>query len=67
MPKIRVPLTVEIESSLNLSPSAVNLGKVKVGEVAERTQVVQLIHVSHDDEVIQAPKARAAQPTAFGT
>ena len=26
------------------------------GEVAERTQVARLIHVSDDDEVIQAPE-----------
>ncbi len=41
MPKIRVPLTVEIESALSVSPSAVSLGSVKVGESAERKVIVR--------------------------
>jgi hypothetical protein len=40
-PRIRVPLTVEIEAALTVSPSAVGLGEVKAGKVAERKVVVR--------------------------
>jgi uncharacterized protein DUF1573 len=41
MPKVRVPLTVEIESALTLSPSAVALGDVKMGEEVERRVILK--------------------------
>jgi hypothetical protein len=41
MPRVRVPLTVEIESVLNINPPAVTLGEVKVGASAERRVVVR--------------------------
>jgi hypothetical protein len=41
MPKVRVPLTVEIEPSLTLNTTTVALGEVKVGETAERKLVVR--------------------------
>src|SRR5262249_2893654 len=41
MPKVRVPLTVEIEASLTVSPSAVVLGKVKAGAEAERKVIIR--------------------------
>ena len=40
-PRVRVPLTVEIQSALSLSPSAVILGQVKAGTVTERKIIVR--------------------------
>jgi hypothetical protein len=40
-PRVRVPLTVEIQSALSLSPSAVLLGQVKAGAVTERKIIVR--------------------------
>ncbi len=41
MPRVRVPLTVEIESALSVSPATVLLGEVKVGGEAERKLVIR--------------------------
>jgi hypothetical protein len=41
MPRVRVPLTVEIESALSVSPAAVTLGQVKVGDQAQRRVIVR--------------------------
>lgn len=41
LPRIRVPLTVEVESLLSVSPSSVALGQVKMGGVAERKVIVR--------------------------
>jgi Protein of unknown function (DUF1573) len=40
-PKIRVPLTVEIEAPLTVSPMTVGLGEVKAGKIAERKVIVR--------------------------
>jgi hypothetical protein len=40
-PKIRVPLTVEIEAPLTVSPATVGLGELKSGKVAERKVIVR--------------------------
>jgi hypothetical protein len=40
-PRVRVPLTVEIESALSVSPGSVALGQVKVGAEAERKVIVR--------------------------
>jgi hypothetical protein len=40
MPKVRVPLTVEIESALSVSPTTVNLGQVRPGAEQERKVIV---------------------------
>jgi hypothetical protein len=40
-PRVRVPVTVEIQSALSLSPSAVVLGQIRAGEVAERKIIVR--------------------------
>lgn len=39
--RIRVPLTVEIQSNLTISPAAVNLGPVKIGAQVERKVIVR--------------------------
>jgi hypothetical protein len=41
MPQIRVPLTVEIESALSLSPEAVALGQVRANAESERRVIVR--------------------------
>jgi hypothetical protein len=41
MEKVRVPLTVEIESALSLSPTAASLGEVKVGGQVERKVILR--------------------------
>jgi hypothetical protein len=41
MPTIRVPLTVEIESALSLSPESVALGQVKTNADSERRVIVR--------------------------
>ena len=41
MPRVRVPLTVEIEPPLTVNTTTVALGEVKVGETAERKLVVR--------------------------
>ena len=40
-PRVRVPLTVEIESALSLSPANVTLGQVKAGEEAKQKIIVR--------------------------
>jgi hypothetical protein len=41
MPRVRVPLTVEIESALQVSAPIVSLGEVKVGSASERKVIVR--------------------------
>jgi hypothetical protein len=41
MPKVRVPLTVEVSSPLTVNPSPVTLGGVKAGTAAERRVIVR--------------------------
>jgi hypothetical protein len=41
MPRVRVPLTVEIESALSVSPPRVQFGAVKVGGEAERRVMIR--------------------------
>jgi hypothetical protein len=40
-PRIRVPLTVEIEAPLTVTPMTVGLGEVKAGKLAERKVIVR--------------------------
>jgi hypothetical protein len=41
MPRLRIPLTVEVESALTVSPGAAELGEMKVGGSSERRIVVR--------------------------
>lgn len=41
MPRVRIPLTVEIESALSVSPNAVALGQVKAGTETDRKVVIR--------------------------
>ncbi len=40
-PRVRVPLNVEIESALSVSPTTVDLGQLKVGGTVERRVIVR--------------------------
>lgn len=40
-PRVRVPVTVEVESALSVSPAALALGEVKAGTVVERKVIVR--------------------------
>jgi len=40
-PRIRVPLTVEVEPALSVTPASAALGQVKMGETAERKIIVR--------------------------
>jgi hypothetical protein len=41
MPHVRVPLTVEVESALTVSPDAVSMGQLQVGGEVERRVIVR--------------------------
>ena len=41
MPQIRVPLTIEIESALSVSPEVISLGGVKMGTESEKKVIVR--------------------------
>jgi hypothetical protein len=41
MPRVRVPVTLEIESALSLSPNSVALGEVKAGTETDRKVVIR--------------------------
>lgn len=41
MPKLRVPVTVEVESALSVNPSTVSLGQVKAGTDSDRKVIIR--------------------------
>src|SRR5262249_53683199 len=66
---IRVPLTVEIESALSISPSLVTLGQVKVGGETERKVVLRGVKPFRitsvrgaDDEVLVRDSTTESKP-----
>jgi hypothetical protein len=69
MPQVRVPLTVEIESALSVTPEAVTLGQVHVNGASERRVIVRgnkpfkITRVQGTDEQVlvkdNTPEARA--------
>ncbi len=68
-PRIRVPLSVDVEPALNLSPGALTLGTLKPGEKVERRVIVRgsqpfrITAVQGTDEVVQAaPPGSEAKP-----
>jgi Protein of unknown function (DUF1573) len=69
-PRIRVPLTVDVEPALNLSPAQVAMGSVTVGDQAERRVIIrgpQPFHITEikgtDDKVsVTAGDAKDARP-----
>lgn len=63
MPKVRVPLTVEVESPLSVSPSTVELGKPKPGEEVERKVIVRGVKPFRIKEVQGIDDKLAVQET----
>jgi hypothetical protein len=63
IPRVRVPLTVEIEPPLTVNFTTVNLGEVKVGAAAERKLVVRgdrpfkITAVKGTDDVVEVKNA----------
>src|SRR5262249_22108821 len=55
-PRIRVPLTVEIESALSVSPATVSLGQVKAGAEVERKVIVRGVKAFRVTEVVGTDK-----------
>jgi hypothetical protein len=59
MPQLRVPLTVEVESPLTISPSIVTLGTLRVDAESERRVVIRgvkpfkITNVKGGDEILQ--------------
>ncbi|MBI2807651.1 MAG: DUF1573 domain-containing protein [Planctomycetes bacterium] len=41
MPKLRVPVTVEVEATLSVNPSTVSLGQVKAGTESDRKVIIR--------------------------
>src|SRR5208282_4224488 len=41
MPRLRVPVTVEVEAALSVSPNNVSLGQVKAGEESDRKVIIR--------------------------
>ena len=41
MPKLRVPVTVEVQAALSVSPNAVTLGQVKAGTESDRKVIIR--------------------------
>ena len=58
IPRVRVPLTVEVESALSVSPSVAVLGEVKSGTEVERKVIVRGIKPFH----ITGVKGARARP-----
>jgi len=69
MPKVRVPLTVEIESLLSVMPSAVTLGKVRVGSDIDRKVVIRgvqpfrITNIAGNDAQVQVKETNAQSKT----
>ncbi|MFN4259674.1 MAG: DUF1573 domain-containing protein [Gemmataceae bacterium] len=65
-PTIRVPLTVEIESTLTISPPVVMFGKIKAGGSAERRVILRGIRPFRITEINGADEAIEIQENGPG-
>jgi len=65
MPKLRVPLTVEVEASLSVSPKAVALGEIKAGGETDRKVILRsanpfrITSISGTDNILQVREGKA--------
>jgi hypothetical protein len=65
MPRLRVPLTVEVEATLSITPNAVSLGEVKAGTESERRVMIRganpfkITKISGADKEVQVREASA--------
>lgn len=69
MPKLRVPLTVEVEAALSVSPTAVSLGQIKAGGETDRKVIIRsanpfsITKISGTDGILQVREAKAENKT----
>ena len=69
MPKLRVPLTVEVEALLSVSPTAVALGEIKAGGETDRKVILRsaqpfvITGITGTDNVVQVREAKAESKT----
>ena len=69
MPKLRVPLTVEVEAALSVSPNAVSLGEIKAGGETDRKVIIRgakpfrITSISGTDGVLKVHEAKAESKT----
>ncbi len=69
MPKLRVPLTVEVEAALSISPNAVSLGEVKAGAETDRKVILRsakafrITKIIGTDAELQVHEAKADTKT----
>src|SRR5262245_5933879 len=69
MPKVRVPLNVEIQSALSVSPPTVTLGQTRVGEQTERKIVLRGVKpfkinnvIGTDPQITVTPSSNESKP-----
>jgi hypothetical protein len=59
MPRLRIPVTVEVESALSVNPSTVSLGQVKAGKEEDRKVIIRgirpfrIISIGGTDQQVQ--------------
>ena len=69
MPKLRVPLTVEVEGPLSVSPNAVSLGDVKAGAETDRKVIIRgakafrITNITGTDHALQVREAKSESKT----
>jgi hypothetical protein len=65
MPKLRVPLTVEVESALSVTPNSVSLGDIKAGGETDRKVIIRgatpfmITKITGSDGELQVREAKA--------
>jgi hypothetical protein len=69
IPKVRVPLTVEIQSALSVSPPTLQLGQAKVGQEAERKIILRGVRpfkissvIGSDGQITAVPGGQEKKP-----
>jgi hypothetical protein len=63
MPKIRVPVTVEVEAPLSVNPSTVSLGQVKAGTESDRKVIIRGIRAFRITGITGTDKLVQVRPT----
>jgi Protein of unknown function (DUF1573) len=69
MPKLRVPVTVEVEAALSVNPSSVSLGQIKAGTETDRKVIIRgvrpfrIIGITGTDKQLQVRQANNESKT----
>ncbi len=69
MPKLRIPLTVEIESALSVSPTTIVLGQVKAGTESDRKVILRgvkpfrIMSIAGTDEQVRVRETNTESKT----